>query len=103
MKCSCTSGGENHLVQTLKSLLVKLPDDVTLTLNGEKFSVKIPGIPNGAICPVYFLCEQDGMKFLDVNLSDLCKHVLGDGVDVHVIMHTQGCVYHGSSYEIKCY
>ena len=93
-----TASGENCLVLLPKLLLVKIPDNVTLNLNGEKFPVKMPGTFNGASYPGLFSCGQNGMKFPIINLSYPQECMLGDDP---VITHTQGSANHGSSYEIQ--
>ena len=51
-----------------------------------------------AIHPVLFPC---GVKFPDISISDLHKHLLGDDANVPITIDTQQCAYHGSSYDIQ--
>ena len=79
--------------KNLSEIMVKFPDDVTLTLNQVKFVEETPDTTNRVIYPVNFTSTQIQVKFMVINVSTYMLGVF------QVALHTMRCV-HGSMNEI---
>ena len=81
--------GNNYGEKTTSEIMVKIPDNITLTLHQAKFLEETPGTTNGVKYLTNFLVTQKWVKFMVINIRN---YVLGV---FHIASHTMQCV-HGS-------
>ena len=81
--------GNNYGEKTPSEIMVKIPDNITLTLHQAKFLEETPGTTNGVKYLANFLVTQKWVKFMVINIRN---YVLGV---FHIASHTMQCV-HGS-------